>query len=229
MARNVKLVAVVALLVLGLLFLGPAAASISTGPAPDYYLGTTISGWRTDVDVTQQDKDWHFLSSNLPSTMPVSFQKQVIDGQDNHILTIGDTQPDVPITTGTFTLDYTISIIAGGGPGVSFNSVSLADTASGTGVSTTITKTLYNQSGVEILPSPYTLVSVNGASDSTTAVNGLTYLKVDEVFTVTHGEIEATTNTFVQNSIPEPISLGVWTLLGACGVTIGWWRRKRAA
>ncbi len=34
---------------------------------------------------------------------------------------------------------------------------------------------------------------------------------------------------FESSPIPEPTALIVWSLLGALGVTIGWWRRRRAA
>ena len=30
-------------------------------------------------------------------------------------------------------------------------------------------------------------------------------------------------------TIPEPTALIIWSLLGSLGITIGWWRRKRAA
>ncbi len=31
------------------------------------------------------------------------------------------------------------------------------------------------------------------------------------------------------NPIPEPTSLIIWSLLGALGITIGWWRRRKVA
>ena len=34
---------------------------------------------------------------------------------------------------------------------------------------------------------------------------------------------------YVSGVIPEPTSLIIWSLLGALGITIGWWRRRRAA
>ena len=213
----------------GLLLVGESRAAVLTVPSSPPY-NTTLADWAAVPTIQQEDKQYTWeqnpraVPPPLPGTTPVQFSLVVIDGLDNHSLTLFDQNSGVTLGPGTYDLNYSIAVVPGGN-GSSFLSVSPGDTLVGTDAHATITKTLTDSLGNTVA----TLVSTDGSTDSTTAVNGLTFLNVNELISVTSGAIFATTDTYVENAnVPEPASLAIWGLIGGAGIALSWWRRRAA-
>jgi len=263
LARNVKVAAVVGLLVFGLALVSGARASIYQVPAHTPTYNTTLQTWKSypgirdgDLLYTYKDASADLLDinpgpsskPNADPSAPVQFA-EVFDPATGlapviHALTLGENKPGLYLkggTTGaTFDLEYTVRVVPGG-KGSSFASVGIgADERVLGSQPITVVETLYNFKGSEIAQ----LTSTNGSAVSTPqsgpdSINGLDFLKVDEVITVPAGDIVYdTTNTYCQNIdpdpthhdgkgvVPEPTTLVVWSLLG--GVGLAYWRKRKS-
>ena len=74
-----------------------------------------------------------------------------------------------------------------------------------------------------------TLTSTNGAPVAPVAIpGGLTKIWIHETFAAdATGVLLGTTNLYTEHGVPEPVSLGIWSLLGLVGAASGWRRRRR--
>jgi hypothetical protein len=216
--------------VLSMLASGARADIIDIGTPPPAY-NSTLGAWAGAPTFQQQDKLYTFISASAslfdPTATPevdtpVQFNLQVIDGLDNHTLTLAGGITGVALPAGVYDLDYTIEL-AGGGPGVSFQSVSLGATLAAPNAEATIRKILRDASGSVI---DTLTVDASNLTDSTTLVGGHTFLEVEEHIVVTSGAVFGTTNTYVQNLVPEP---GATALLGVAVMVGGvrYWLRRR--
>ncbi|MEN6457943.1 MAG: hypothetical protein ABFC63_03370 [Thermoguttaceae bacterium] len=222
MNRYLRIGATVVALLVALAVVGNARAAFVTS-------GDTITGTLGDwVDagyVQQQDKLWTYVtSSDLDLATSITFTVDALaDGTYIHTLSIGG----IDYTESGATLDYTISITTPNNNGLNnfvFQSATLDTTT--VGVGSTAIKALYADSETPFL----TLTSTDGSAATSAITGDLTTLYIAESWTVeSNGYINQTFNTFTEGAIPEPLSIGVWTLLLACvGVSVTLRRRHKA-
>ena len=76
----------------------------------------------------------------------------------------------------------------------------------------------------------HTEVGGDGTTASYTATSGMDNANDYIVFNNRWaGSYEAYLDEVTVSAIPEPSTLIIWSLLGAIGITIGWWSRRRKA
>jgi len=209
MARHRKLVSLVGSIAVCLAFAGQSRASINT----------TLSNWSVSP-VTIGNATWTYVSSLSlnATTVPLTFTETTSGGLDYYGLTLGDASH--LLKPGIYDLRYSISLR----PGTTFQNDSLDVDLTGRSQVATVTKYLSNSPP----PSSFaTLKSVNGSLVSSTAVQGLPRLYVEDYVSLQQGCIVSIINSFGTSSVPEPASFIVWGVLGACFVAAGARRSRR--
>ena len=215
MANHPKLAALLGTIVLSFSLVSESQASISM-PLRNWTQTPTVTGNAT----------WDFLSfTNLsPTTVPLVFNETITNGVETLVLTIGDSSHLLP--PGVYDLKYSISL-----DGATFETATLNANLTGVFPAATVTKSFFTSPTFS--PTAFvTLTSVNGKSASTGADNGLSTIFVDELVSVTGGEIISLGNSFTTttSTVPEPASLLVWGILGGGLVaTAALHGRRRAA
>jgi hypothetical protein len=190
--------------------------NIDTGTLQDWInLGNT--GFQ------QQDKLWVYKGSTiLPGTTPLTFTTEVLgNGTDIHTLAVGD----VDFAETGATLNYTIQVTTpnnGGLNNFGFIGATL-DTATNGGTTTAL-KDFFSGGQNPFL----TLTSTNGAPQTGTISGDLTFLTINEAWTVAaNGDINQTFNTFTEGVVPEPASMTLWAMLLVGSGIVAVVRRRR--
>ena len=209
MTRSIRLVSRVGLITLCLAFAGQSHASITT----------TLSKWSVSP-ITIGNATWTYVSSLRlsPTTVPLTFTETSSGGLDYYSLTLGDASH--LLKPGTYDLRYSISL----SPDTTFQNASLDVDLTGCFQAATVKKILGDSPLSAALA---TLKSVNGSLASTTVVQGLPKLYVEDSVSLDKGYLVSITNSFGTSTIPEPASLVVWGVLGGCLVAAGVWRNRR--
>jgi len=186
-----------ALIAGGLLASGTVGATTII-PIPAFT--TTINGWLTEATDTfqQQDKLWTILGTDLPGTTVLDFTFTAIGTTEFHTLRVGT---PTGFSSGTFTLDYTISIVPGTNRHFELGSIGADTSGVGGAANFLATKAITDINGV------HNLQASNGVIGSTPLAG--TFLTVHEVLNWTDGPFLSASNSFVQetDSVPEPASL----------------------
>jgi len=218
MAKYLKPAAFLGVLIAGLVFVAQSPASVVFDP-----INRTIDTWG-DEPVTDQDKKWTLIDTNLNPNTAVQFFTTVQTTQDVHSSTLNFVG-SLPV--GTFFIDYSIEIV--GAPLLFFKAVSMDTTVpdqSAPGV--TVVK-LVDDDADPVDDPLRTLTSKNGVPSGLQFFPPLlTKLWVHETFTVpTDGLLTNATNTYTQAPIPEPASVLLWLGLGGTAAVVCWWRRRK--
>jgi hypothetical protein len=172
--------------------------------------------------IQQQDKLWTYVSSSTSlGNAPVHFELVISGGIEYHEIKLADNVGNYRLEPGTYTLHYTIQVTDSQR---AITEVSLAvDGRLTAGVD--IVKTLRESAEGPIVG---ILHSTGGPVDI--GISPSQFLDVVEVINVSDGAyINSTTNTYKQALVPEPVSLIVWSLLGATGMAIVVWRKRKSA
>ena len=66
-------------------------------------------------------------------------------------------------------------------------------------------------------------------ADNTVNLSDLSVLGSNWGYGETTGSTDGSTAASAGSTVPEPATLIIWSLLGALGIGVGWWRRRKAA
>jgi len=187
-----------------------------------------LNDWLAHPVQTCGDKIFTLLSTSnpFPVVTDVTFTLTPA-GPNAQIATVTlswDENGSLPVTLNPLTLDYTIAINESLYPGSYFAGVRIDatdDTPSVAFGNTTVTKLLI-EPGI-------TVKSINGGAQSATIPGTLTMLTVHETFAANSsdgGLLASSSNEFLElQPVPAPAAL----LLGAMGLgLVGWWRKRTA-
>jgi len=226
----------IALVVVALVLVGEARASIVVPPGPGngYVYDTRLIAagdpnyyspfpWNGNP-VEQQDKLWTYIySSTTLDNAPVHFEI-VNDARHAHELKLADNTGNFRLDAGSYELKYSIQATGGTIVEATLGVDGRTRDANKNSL-VRIVKTLSTDpEGKNVVA---TLESTGGAGDDV-VFPGVTLLYVDEVIEITdNGYVNSTTDTYVE--IPEPATLVVWSVLGAMGVGLAVWRRRKPA
>jgi len=173
-----------------------------------------------DGKIIQNDKIFTYIdsTSNL-NLSPVKFIIMNAGGVDYHSIKLADNVGNFTLTPGTYVLEYTIEVAAEF-PLVVIKDASLAvdgRTKQGNVSLVTVTKDFYTDITHQTKLAP-SLVSVGGTGDYVLFPGGVRFVDVVETIVVSDGGwVNSTTDTYSQTIVPEPATLAIWSLLGACG------------
>jgi hypothetical protein len=209
MKRSLLAAAIFVAAILG--FYGQATADIDI----------TLAAWQTTPVQTFGDKIFTLLATSnpLPTDTEVILDVTPVTGGEIGSVTL-KWPGQLQVTTTPFTIDYTIALTT---LGYFFKEVRIdaTDASPSFPGDTTVTK-LLTEPGV-------TVSSVNGGTQTATIPGAYTLLTIHETFAATvagDARLSGTSNEYLEGPpVPAPAAV----LLGAMGLgLVGWWRKRSA-